>query len=98
MWQRRFWRSSGGLQKIADFPLGFVDLVKVIEADKDLFGREYIGYQGSGWSYGARELPGIQLSIIGQRPMFRGSLTGALTRFSDRPWSNMNDIARGSGT
>ncbi|MBS0219203.1 MAG: hypothetical protein JSR91_00525 [Proteobacteria bacterium] len=49
------WRSidnAAHWQKVADFPLGSLDLVKVIEADKDVFGRVYIGYQGSSWAYG----------------------------------------------
>jgi photosystem II stability/assembly factor-like uncharacterized protein len=49
------WRSTDRLrswQRLVDFPLGTLDQVTVIEGDKDVFGRVYIGYQGSGWIYG----------------------------------------------
>ena len=50
------WRSTDNgknWSKIADFPLGTLDQVTVMGADPDVFGRVYIGYQGSGWIYGA---------------------------------------------
>lgn len=37
---------------VAAFPLGRLDRVKVMEGDKDVFGRIYIGFMGSGWLYG----------------------------------------------
>ncbi len=49
------WRSTDEAMnwtKLVDFPLGTLDQVTVMEADKDVFGRIYIGYKGSGWRYG----------------------------------------------
>ena len=49
------WRSvddAQGWQRVADFPMGRLDQVTVIEGDKDVFGRVYVGYEGSGWLYG----------------------------------------------
>lgn len=49
------WRSvdnAAHWQRIADLPLGRLDQVNVLEGDKDIFGRIYIGYVGSGWIYG----------------------------------------------
>lgn len=49
------WRSvddGASWQRLVDFPLGRLDQVTVLEADKDVFGRIYIGYMGSGWIYG----------------------------------------------
>lgn len=49
------WRSvnnGGSWQRLTDFPLGRLDQVTVLEADKTVFGRVYIGYMGSGWVYG----------------------------------------------
>ena len=49
------WRSidnAGNWQRIAEFPLGTLDQVTVMGADPNVFGRVYIGYQGSGWIYG----------------------------------------------
>jgi len=49
------WRSvDDGKQwaRLIDFPIGRLDQVTVMEGDKDVFGRVYIGYLGSGWMYG----------------------------------------------
>lgn len=49
------WRSTDNAEswmRLAEFPLGTLDQVTVMEADKDVFGRIYIGYKGSGWLYG----------------------------------------------
>jgi photosystem II stability/assembly factor-like uncharacterized protein len=49
------WRSVDDAktwQRIAQYALGTLDQVTVIEADKDVFGRVYVGYMGSGWQYG----------------------------------------------
>jgi photosystem II stability/assembly factor-like uncharacterized protein len=65
------WRSTDqGAQwrKLAAFPLGRLDQVTVVEADKDKFGRVYIGFEGSGWIYGepghcaAAEMPAAKSS------------------------------------
>jgi len=49
------WRSTDALaswQRIADFALDRLDQVVVMDADKDVFGRVYLGLMGSGWVYG----------------------------------------------
>lgn len=49
------WRSvddTATWQRVAGFPVGRLDRVSVVEADKDVFGRVYVGYTGSGWLYG----------------------------------------------
>lgn len=49
------WRSTDAAarwSRIATFPIGSLDQVTVVEGDLDVFGRVYIGHQGSGWSYG----------------------------------------------
>ena len=49
------WRSTDNAaswRRIAAFPLGRLDRVKVMEGDKDVFGRVYLGFVGSGWVYG----------------------------------------------
>ncbi|MBV8971830.1 MAG: hypothetical protein JO290_06015 [Sphingomonadaceae bacterium] len=49
------WRSTDDAatwHRLAAFPLGTLDQVQVIEGDKDVFGRVYVGYQGSSWIYG----------------------------------------------
>ncbi|MDX3909294.1 MAG: hypothetical protein QHC67_05690 [Sphingobium sp.] len=49
------WRSvdnAAHWQRLVGFPLGRLDQVTVVEADKDVFGRVYVGYKGSGWIYG----------------------------------------------
>lgn len=50
------WRSTddaASWQRVAGFPLGRLDQVTVVEGDKDVFGRVYVGYMGSGWLYGS---------------------------------------------
>ncbi|CAN5160077.1 RICIN domain-containing protein [soil metagenome] len=49
------WRSTDNAvswQRLVDLPIGRLDQVNVVEGDKDVFGRVYIGYKGSGWLYG----------------------------------------------
>lgn len=49
------WRSTDAASswsRIAEFPIGRLDRVVVLGADPDIFGRVYIGWQGSGWTYG----------------------------------------------
>ncbi len=49
------WRSVDGAtswHRLVDFPLGRLDQAMVLEADKQVFGRFYVGYAGSGWIYG----------------------------------------------
>lgn len=49
------WRSTDNAanwRMVGRFPVGTLDQVTVIEADKDHFGRVYVGYKGSGWRYG----------------------------------------------
>jgi photosystem II stability/assembly factor-like uncharacterized protein len=49
------WRSvdnASHWQLLTEFPAGTLDQVSAIEADKTVFGRVYVGYQGSGWMYG----------------------------------------------
>jgi hypothetical protein len=53
--QYGIWRSIDNAQtwvRVAMFPVGTLDQVTVIEGDKDVFGRVYVGYRGSGWLYG----------------------------------------------
>jgi photosystem II stability/assembly factor-like uncharacterized protein len=35
-----------------EFPVGALDEVVVMDADKDVFGRVYLGFKGSGWRFG----------------------------------------------
>lgn len=49
------WRSvdaASSWERLVGFPLGTLDQVTVVEADKEVFGRVYLGYKGSGWIYG----------------------------------------------
>ena len=49
------WRSTDNAltwRRVAGFPVGTLDQVSVLEGDKDVFGRVYLGYKGSGWIYG----------------------------------------------
>ncbi len=49
------WRSTDNAahwSRIGRFPVGSLDLVTAMEADKDRFGRVYLGFEGSGWAYG----------------------------------------------
>lgn len=49
------WRSvddAASWHRVAGFPDGRLDQVNVVEGDKDVFGRVYVGYTGSGWLYG----------------------------------------------
>jgi photosystem II stability/assembly factor-like uncharacterized protein len=49
------WRSidaGANWSRIARYPIGRLDRVVVLGADPDVFGRVYIGWQGSGWTYG----------------------------------------------
>jgi hypothetical protein len=49
------WRSiddAASWQQVASVPLGRLDRVTAMEADKDVFGRVYIGFMGSGWIWG----------------------------------------------
>jgi BNR/Asp-box repeat len=40
--------------KIGDYPLGSFDIVKWVEGDKDIVGRVYVGFSGSGFAYKAQ--------------------------------------------
>jgi len=49
------WRSTDNAaswQQLAGFPVGTLDQVTSMAADPDVFGRVYLGYQGSGWIWG----------------------------------------------
>ncbi|WP_223806609.1 sialidase family protein [Novosphingobium sp. LASN5T] len=49
------WRSVDNArtwQRLTGFPLDRLDQVTVIEGDKNVFGRVYVGFTGSGWIYG----------------------------------------------
>jgi hypothetical protein len=48
------WRSidnAATWTKIGDHPLGSFDIVKWVEGDKDIVGRVYVGFNGSGFAY-----------------------------------------------
>jgi hypothetical protein len=49
------WRSTdegASWQKIATFPMGIFDEMKAMDGDKDIFGRVYTGFAGTGFAYG----------------------------------------------
>ena len=49
------WRSvdnAASWHMVTPAPAGTLDQVTSIEGDKDVFGRVYVGYKGSGWRYG----------------------------------------------
>jgi len=49
------WRSIDSAQHwtmVGKFPVGTLDEVVIMDADKDVFGRVYLGFKGSGWRYG----------------------------------------------
>ena len=39
--------------KIADYPLGSLDQITAVDGDKDVYGKVYIGFLGSGYMYGS---------------------------------------------
>ncbi len=50
-----FYRSSDNASswtKLADYPLGSLDSYAAVDGDKDVYGKVYIGFGGSGWAYG----------------------------------------------
>lgn len=49
------WRSTdegANWEKIATYPLGIYDQINAIDGDKDVFGKVYMGFSGSGFTYG----------------------------------------------
>lgn len=42
-------------ERISGYPLGVADWIDAVEGDKDVFGRVYIGFAGSGFAYGQVE-------------------------------------------
>jgi photosystem II stability/assembly factor-like uncharacterized protein len=49
------WRSlddAAHWTKVGQFPVGDLDQVVAVEGDKNVFGRVYLGFTGSGWAYG----------------------------------------------
>lgn len=49
------WRSvdnATNWTRIGEFPVGALDEVVAMDADKDVFGRVYLGFKGSGWRFG----------------------------------------------
>jgi len=49
------WRSiddASSWTQVGQFPVGALDEVVVMDADKDVFGRVYLGFKGSGWRFG----------------------------------------------
>lgn len=58
-WVKReygLWRSDDDARswtKIGDFPLGSLDQVVTLDGDKDVYGRVYVGFNGSGYAYGS---------------------------------------------
>ena len=52
------WRSDDDAQswiQIGDFPLGSLDSVTTIEGDKNVYGKVYLGFSGSGAAFGSLE-------------------------------------------
>lgn len=39
--------------KTVDYPIGSLDQIKSVDGDKNVFGKVYIGFMGSGYAYGA---------------------------------------------
>jgi hypothetical protein len=39
-------------KRIADYPMGSLDTIKAIDGDKDVFGKVYVAFSGSGFGYG----------------------------------------------
>jgi hypothetical protein len=55
-----YWRSTdegASWTKIGSYPLGSLDEPKTIDGDKDVFGKVYVGFNGSGYAYGAIGCP-----------------------------------------
>lgn len=53
--QYGIWRSidaAATWTQVGHFPVGTLDQVTVIAGDPNSFGRVYVGYKGSGWTYG----------------------------------------------
>ncbi|HWW25268.1 MAG TPA: hypothetical protein VNZ85_05150 [Caulobacter sp.] len=53
--QYGIWRSiddAAHWSRVGQFPVGALDEVVAMDADKDVFGRVYLGFKGSGWRYG----------------------------------------------
>jgi photosystem II stability/assembly factor-like uncharacterized protein len=53
--QYGLWRSTDNAvrwSKISDYPLGSLDNIQDIDGDKDVFGRLYLAFGGSGFGYG----------------------------------------------
>lgn len=48
---------GGTWVRIGEFPLGLADWVDAIDGDKDVFGKVYVAFAGSGFVYGAETLP-----------------------------------------
>jgi hypothetical protein len=57
-WVKRVWgvwRSDDDCAtwtRIGDFPLNSLDAIKAVEGDPNIYGRVYLGFQGSGYAYG----------------------------------------------
>src|SRR5262249_38179637 len=65
------WRSDDEAQswtQISDFPLGSLDAVKAVEGDKNVYGTVYIGFNGSGYAYGAinHQPPTIPTGLVAE--------------------------------
>src|SRR5262249_173495 len=49
------WRSDDNTKtwiQIGNFPLGSLDQVRTIDGDKNVYGKVYVGFSGSGFAYG----------------------------------------------